>query len=125
MVEQRGKKYHRERIREGLREEVDSILEGELADPRIGLAHVEDVVMAPDGKSARIFVAVDGTEEEVLETLDGLNAARGYIRHEIAERMGLRVAPDLHFQVVRAAHLESRIDELLQRDRKRRKRRAQ
>ena len=119
MVEQRGKRYHRERIREGLRDEVDSVLEGELADPRIGLTHVEDVVLAPDGKSARIFVAVDGDEDEVLQTLDGLNAARGFIRHQVAERMGLRVAPDLHFQVVRTAHLESRIEELLQREKKR------
>jgi len=36
-VERRGQKYHRERLGERLREEIETILEGELSDPRIGL----------------------------------------------------------------------------------------
>ena len=46
------------------------MLEGELSDPRIAPSYVTDVVLAPGGKSARIFVAVHGTEEEEASTLE-------------------------------------------------------
>ena len=36
-MEKRGAKYHRERLGEALREEIETIVEGELGDPRIGL----------------------------------------------------------------------------------------
>ena len=42
---------------EALKEEIATIVEGELGDPRIGLVTVTDVRLAPDGKiSARICV---------------------------------------------------------------------
>ena len=37
MLEKRGLKYHRGRLGEALREEIETLVEGELADPRIGL----------------------------------------------------------------------------------------
>jgi ribosome-binding factor A len=109
-------------MNEALRDEIGSFLEGELADPRIGLATVKDVLLSPDGKSARIFVAVDGDEEEAKRTQDGLEAARGYIRHQIAERLSLRHAPELHFQVGTAREQGGRVDELLQRLQRRKRR---
>ena len=55
-MERRGQKYHRERLGEALREEIATILEGELSDPRIGLVNVSEVQLAPDARSARVFV---------------------------------------------------------------------
>jgi ribosome-binding factor A len=47
--------------------------------------------------------------------LAGLEAARGYIRHELLHRMGVRHVPDLFFQIDRSAPVRARIDELLER----------
>jgi ribosome-binding factor A len=121
MVEPRAPKHHRERRVGAFREEIDLILEGELGDPRIGLAAVTEVVLAPGGKMARVFVRVDGDDEEAEQTLEGLNAAKGFIRHELADRMGLRHAPELTFVIDRSEQYTSRIDELLGRSKKRRK----
>ena len=55
-VEKRGAKYHRERLGEALREEIETIVEGELGDPRIGLVSVTSVVLAEDSRSAQVFV---------------------------------------------------------------------
>ena len=44
MPEDRGREYHRERLREALREEIWALLEGELRDPRIGLASVNEEI---------------------------------------------------------------------------------
>ena len=118
MVEQRGRKYHQERVAETLREEIGAMIEGELSDPRISFAYVSQVVLNPGGKSALIYVAVDGGTTEEADTLEGLMAARGYIRHELAERMGVRFVPDLTFLIYRSEKMKARIDELLGRKRR-------
>ncbi|MFP5227269.1 MAG: 30S ribosome-binding factor RbfA [Acidobacteriota bacterium] len=118
MPEQRGRKYHQERVAETLREEIGAMIEGELSDPRISFAYVSQVVVNPGGKSALIYVTVDGGAAEEADTLEGLMAARGYIRHELLERMGVRFVPELTFHIDRSEKMKARIDELLGRKRK-------
>lgn len=95
------------------------MLEGELSDPRIAPSYVTDVVLAPGGKAARVFVAVHGSESEEESTLAGLMAARNFIRSEIRERMGVRHVPELTFAIDRSEKVKGRMDELLGRLRKR------
>src|SRR5215472_10748580 len=118
-MENRAAQHRRERMADALRDEIGAILEGELGDPRIGLVTVSELLLADDGKSARVFVNVEGKEDDPEETLDGLNAAKGFIRHTIAERLGLRQAPELFFYVDHSLQQETRVDELLQRIKKR------
>lgn len=120
-MEHRGQKYHRGRLSEAIREEIETILEGELGDPRIGLASVTAVLMAQDARSARIMVTVAGDEAEAERTMAGLSAAKNYVRHELAERLRLRRPPELYFQIDRSDQMESRVEELLTREKKRRK----
>ncbi len=96
------------------------MLEGELSDPRIAPCHVTEVVLAPGGKSCRVFIAVVGTEQEEQSTLDGMMAARGYIRTEIRDRMGVRHVPEITFAIDRSEKITARMDELLHRVDKRR-----
>lgn len=125
MPEHRGRKYHEERVAETLRIEIGTMIEGELSDPRIGLCHVSEVALNPGGKSARVYVAVDSTSKDVAQTeadtLAGLEAAKGYIRHELKERMGVRQVPDLSFLADRSGRFQARIEELMERSRKRQK----
>lgn len=118
-MERRGQKYHRERLGEALREEIETILEGELSDPRIGLVNVSEVILAPDSKSARVMVVVEGNDEEAAETMEGLKAATGYVKRELVERLHLRRPPELLFIHDRSHHYGARIDELLTRTKKR------
>lgn len=101
-----------------MRNELIAILEGELADPRIGLATVNGVQLSPDGRAVHVQISVQGGAEEAVKTLEGLDAAKGYIRHEIAERLSLRAAPEIFFQLDRSEEYGSRIDELLRRIKK-------
>jgi ribosome-binding factor A len=119
LVEKRGAKYHRERLGEALREEIETIVEGELADPRIGLASVTAVELAEDGKSARVMIAVEGGDEEAQRSMEGLSAAAGFIRREIGDRLKLRRAPELIFQLDRSEKDQARVEELLKRAKKR------
>lgn len=117
-MERRGQKYHRERLGGALREEITAILEGELSDPRIGLVNVTEVQFAPDSRSARILISVDGDDEEAAESMEGLQAAVGYIRRELVERLHLRRPPELVFVLDRSQESSERIEELLGRTRK-------
>jgi ribosome-binding factor A len=118
-MERRGQKYHRERLTEAIREEIETILEGELADPRIGLVSVTNLLMSDDGHTARVMVNVEGGDEEIESTLEGLTAAKNFVRHELAERLRLRHPPELFFYADRSHKLEGRVDELLARAKKR------
>jgi ribosome-binding factor A len=124
MPEQRARTYHRNRVANTFSEEIGAMLEGELSDPRIAPSYVTDVVLALGGKSARIFVAVHGNEEEEASTLEGLMAARGYIRSQLRDRMGVRHVPDLTFAIDRSQKMTGRMEELLDRTRKRDQKRA-
>ena len=125
MPEQRARKYHQERVAETLREEISTMIQGELSDPRISFAYVSEVMLNPGGKSARVYIAVDGGEAEERATLDALTAARGFIHHELHERMGVRHVPELIFHIDKSEHLKLRIDELLGRARKHEKTKSQ
>ena len=117
-MERRAQSYHRGRLAEALREEIDTILEGELGDPRIGLVNVSSVILAEDSRSARVFVHVEGDDEEADRAIEGLVAAGGYIRREVGLRLRLRRPPELIFQLDRSHQYGARIDELLNRTKK-------
>ena len=125
MPEHRGKKHHQDRVAEALREEIGTMIEGELSDRRIAFCYVTEVVLNPGGKSARVYVAVDSAVPDIakaeVDTIAGLEAAKGYIRYELKERMGVRHVPDLTFLADRSGRFQARIEELMGRARKRQK----
>jgi ribosome-binding factor A len=103
-----------ERIAEEIRNEVSVMLAGELKDPRLALPMmVTEVRLSPDRKHARIYVSVSGSEAEQIETLEGLAASLGYIRHELIERLQMRRAPEILFVLDRSEEYGQHIDELL------------
>lgn len=118
-MENRSQQHRRGRMADTLREEITAVFEGELRDPRVGLATVSEVLLAPDGKSARVLVQVEGDLHEGEQTIAGLNAAKGFIRHMLVEQLGLRRAPEIFFQLDHSTQQETRVDELLQRIKKR------
>jgi ribosome-binding factor A len=120
-MENRTQKHLRARRSEALREEITTLVEGELEDPRIGLVTVNEVVLTADGKLARVFIEVAGSDKEVEESLEGLSASRGYIRHALTANLGLRHAPELLFVLDNSQQYGSRVDELLKRIEKRKR----
>jgi ribosome-binding factor A len=125
MLENRARKHHQDRVAETLRLEIGVMIEGELSDPRIAFCHVSEVSLNPGAKSARVYVAVDGNVPDIAQTekdtVAGLEAAKGYIRFQLKERLGVRHVPDLLFLADRSGRFQARIDQLMDRSRKRQK----
>lgn len=111
--------HRHERIAEEIHHEISTMVAGELKDPRIaGLVTVTEVRLSPDRRQARVFVSVLGTDEEQASTIQGLEAARGFIRHELAERLRMRRCPDLVFALDHSEEYGQRIESLLRSARK-------
>jgi ribosome-binding factor A len=109
-----GHGHRSERLAEEIRNEVSLMLAGELKDPRLAIPlNVTEVRVTPDMGTVRVFVEIEGEPQERAKTLDGLKAAAGYIRHELVERLQLRRAPDVLFQIDESEQYGRHIDDLL------------
>jgi ribosome-binding factor A len=89
------------RVEGSVREELATLLGGELKDPRAAGAIVTRVEMAPDLRGARVHVRLlEGGENEGRrrEVVAALGRASGMLRRELTHRLGLRYAPELKFQ---------------------------
>ena len=81
-----------------IKEEVSKIILYELKDPRIGFVTMTHVDLTPDLKVAHIFYSVMGDTKEVENSQKGLEAAKGYIRRLLGDRLKLRFVPEILFR---------------------------
>lgn len=85
-------------VGELLREELTDIIRKEVKDPRIGFFSLTSVEVAPDLRSAKVYVSVLGSDDERTETLMALRTAAGFIRHHLKPRLRMRQIPELDFR---------------------------
>jgi ribosome-binding factor A len=111
--------HRAERVSEALREELAEIIEYELSDPRLSAVTVTEVHVTPDLRHAQVGIASGKSAEEALAALEH---ARNYLRRELSARLRLFRVPELHFEAASAGGPASRVEELLKRVRKSRRR---
>jgi ribosome-binding factor A len=105
-----------ERVAHLMQREVADILQNRLRDPRIAtMVSVTDVEVTPDLSFARVFVSVLGQGEERARTLRALESAAGFVRRELAPRLGLREVPEIRFQLDSSLERGARVEDLLRR----------
>jgi ribosome-binding factor A len=86
-----------ERIAEQIRQEISIMFAREVSDPRLANANVTRVEVTGDLRIAKIFVTPRDDKEETAAMMSALKRAAGYFRHQIAESMDLRLAPEIRF----------------------------
>ncbi|MGD1932256.1 MAG: 30S ribosome-binding factor RbfA [Leptolyngbyaceae cyanobacterium] len=103
------------RVASLIKREVSQMLMSEIKDDRVGagMASVTDVVVSGDLQHAKIFVSIYGTDEAKVETMSGLQAATGYIRRELGQRIRLRRTPEILFREDLAVERGTRVLSLL------------
>jgi ribosome-binding factor A len=114
------------RIAEQIQRELSDIIRVELKDPRVGMMTITDVEMTQDNAHAKVFFTVLGQQPRIDEAAAGLQHAAGYLRSELAQRIKIRVMPQLHFEydasVERGIRLSQLIDAAVADDAKRKRR---
>jgi ribosome-binding factor A len=109
-----------QRVCEALREELTEIVSYELEDPRLATVAVTAVEVSADLSSAEVRVRCEDAPREA-EALKALEHARHFIRRELACRIRLWRMPELHFASDRSGRGANRVDQLLERIEKERK----
>ena len=99
-------------------EELEELISYELADPRIGQVAVTTVHVSPDHKRAHVLLSLRGSEAEQQATLDAIEHAKGFLWHELAERLQLFHTPELRFDADMPASLAAKAPKLLRRMRR-------
>ena len=78
-----------------------------------GLVSVTEADVAPDLKTAYVYVSIYGvTEEQSAKTFEILQENAGFIRHELAQVMRMRTVPALTFLWDGSMAYGSKMDEL-------------
>lgn len=98
------------------RKEISAIISGKLKnrDPRLtGLISVTEADVAPDLKTANIYVSIFSVSDE-QKKLDFaiLKENAAFIRHELSKVMRMRTVPALTFKTDGSMEYGSKMDEL-------------
>jgi ribosome-binding factor A len=102
-----------EQVAEAIKEEVSTLIQRELKDPRLGFVTVTRVEVSPDLKYAKVFFSVLGDDNTKTETLKVLKRASGFLRRELSRILTTRYTPELHFEFDVAMEHGDKIQRLL------------
>ena len=83
---------------EAIREVVSTAILLEIRDPRVRDVTVTKVDVAPDMKSAKIYVSIMGDERKQRLGLQGLQSSAGFLQKAIADKIDARYTPRLTFE---------------------------
>ncbi len=102
------------RINQEVQKELSNLILLEVKDPRIApMTSVSDVEVAPDLKSAKVYISVLGDEEVKKETLKGLKSAAPFLRSCLAKSMNMRNTPELRFVLDESFEYGMHMNELI------------
>lgn len=106
-----------QRVAERIKAELmEVLLRDGLGDPAAKGCYVTAVVMTDDLRQARVYFRLltsDVTPEIRKSAVDALAGAAGFLRREIAPRLGLKYQPELRFFWDEGTDRAARIEELL------------
>ena len=102
-----------DRVNQLIKEEVSTLLQRELKDPRLGFVTVTEVEISKDLRQAKVFVSVLGDEKQWQASLAALQSARGFVRNWLRQHLDLRITPELVFHPDRSMEHAARIQALL------------
>lgn len=107
--------YRHERVSESIREEMEQLINYELADPRIGPVAVTTAHVSPDYRRAVLLLSMKGTPQEQTQTLDAVKHAKDFLKHQLTARLELYRTPELFFESALPATLAAKAPKVLKR----------
>ena len=97
-----------ERLSGEFRKEISSVISNKLRNkfPQLSaIISVTEADVAPDLKSAKIYVSIFDTDaEKSTASFKIIKENAGFIRHELAQVMHLRTVPELRFYTERVGY---------------------
>jgi len=101
-----------DRVSTRIREEISTVLMREVKDPRLSNITITNVKTNRDLKQARVYYCLLGDDIQKKNAANGLKSAMGFLKREVARRLGLRYMPDIKFIFDESLDYSSKIDQL-------------
>ncbi len=102
------------RINDEIQKEISGIIRGDLKDPRIGvITSVLKVDTTADLKYCKVYISVLGDDSKKEEVIGVLKNASGYVRSLVAQRINLRVTPEIKFILDDSLEYSFKMDSLI------------
>jgi len=102
-----------EQVGDLIKKELAQLLAQEIKDPQIGFVTLTAVEVSPDLRLARVYFSVLGDEQVIKDSQAVLDRAKGFLRHELSQRLVIRYVPELQFRLDRSIERSQRISDLL------------
>lgn len=96
-----------------IQKELADMLRKEISDPRLAQTTITAVKVNKDLRIAKIYFATSGTQGDAEKAMDAFGRARGFVKRELAQRLGLRYMPDLKFFYDETIDRGARIEQLI------------
>lgn len=110
------------RVAEQMQRDLALLIQQEIKDPRIGMVTVSGVDVSRDFSLAKVYITVLDENPDIALTLEVLQKASGFLRHELGQHSTMRSLPQLKFyydeSISRGAELSSLINEAIASDEK-------
>ena len=108
--------YRGGRIDEEMKKEISNILREDAKDPRLtAMISVTSVKVTKDLRYAKVYVSIfSKDEEEKKVSFEALKNMAGFVRKEIAQRINLRISPQILFELDDSIDYGMHIDSLIQ-----------
>lgn len=112
-MKKRGGPNRLNRINEELKRQISNIINYEVKNSNVtGLISVTGVKTSPDLSFARVDVSILNSKN-LKKTLAGLKSSSGFIRSKVAEKVNLRITPELVFELDNSIEYGEKIDKIL------------
>lgn len=107
-------KRKQKRVSDTIHQTVSELLLRRIKDPRVLGVTITDVEITADLQQATIWYSLMGSEEEAQEAAEGLKSANGFLRSQVAGKLGLFHAPELIFKRDHSLERVARIESILE-----------
>ena len=107
------------RVRSMMKDELSLLINREMKDPRVPMVTVTNVEMTRDAKQATVFISIISVTETysdpdlMVQVLEALREAKGFLRKQLGSLMQLRFVPDLVFKEDKGLENTLRVNEIL------------
>ncbi len=92
---------------------LSDLLKKKVQDPRLEMATISSVRVSSDLRVAHVYFSVFGDEFKIANAVKGFASSRGFIKKQLASKLGLRYMPELEFIYDTSFDRGAKIDILL------------
>jgi ribosome-binding factor A len=96
-----------------IKQVMAELLQKQISDPRLARTTITGVTVSKDLRNAKVYFATAEGEKAHQAANEGFEHARGFLKRELAQRLGLRYMPELQFLHDASIDYGARIERLL------------